>query len=193
VRHIGGQEEIPVDVTVIATTNRDLADAVEKGEFRMDLYYRLNAFSLTIPPLRERKEDIPVLARHFLASFTKEYNKAVEGFSAEAENLLMAYEWPGNVRELQNVVRGMVVLQNTKVIMPEHLPLELSGLAMRRAQKREQDRFVLPKAGISLDEFEKDLIMQALERAGRNKTKAAKLLNVSYDSFRYQLKKFGLE
>jgi len=192
VRRIGGQEEIPVDVTVIATTNRDLADAVEKGEFRMDLYYRLNAFSLTIPPLRERKEDIPVLARHFLASFTKEYNKAVEGFSAEAENLLMAYKWPGNVRELQNVVRGMVVLQNARVILPEHLPLELSGLAMRKGKGR-QDRFVLPEAGISLDEFEKDLIMQALEKTGHNKTKAAKLLNISYDSFRYQLKKFSLE
>jgi len=196
VRRIGGREEIPIDVTVIATSNKDLAAAVEKGEFRMDLYYRLNAFSLNVPPLRERKrkEDILVLARYFLASFAKEYNKPVEGFSAEAENLLMAYHWPGNVRELKNVVRGMVVLQNMKVIMPEHLPMELSALAMHKKEEGQQDRFVLPKAGISLDEFEKDLILQALERAGHNKTKAAKLLNISYDSFRYQMmKKFGLE
>lgn len=192
VRRIGGQEEIPVDVTVIATTNRDLSAAVEKGEFRMDLYYRLNAFSLHVPPLRERREDIPVLANHFLASFVKEYNKSIEGFSAEAEELMMAYKWPGNVRELKNVVRGMVVLQETRVIMREHLPLEVSGPALRSETGR-QDRFVLPEAGISLDEFEKDLILQALERAEHNKTKAAKLLKISYDSFRYQLKKFGLE
>ncbi len=192
VRRIGGQEEIPVDVTVIATTNRDLSAAVEKGEFRMDLYYRLNAFSLHVPPLRERREDIPVLAKHFLASFVKEYNKSIEGFSAEAEALMMAYPWPGNVRELKNVVRGMVVLQETRVIMSEHLPPEVSGPAIR-TETRRQDRFVLPAAGISLDEFEKDLILQALERAEHNKTKAAKLLKISYDSFRYQLKKFGLE
>jgi len=98
VRRIGGQEEIPVDVTVIATTNRNLPAAVERGEFRMDLYYRLNAFSLNVPPLRERKEDIPVLAGHFLAAFAKEYNKKIEGFSTEAENMLLAYPWPGNVR-----------------------------------------------------------------------------------------------
>jgi DNA-binding NtrC family response regulator len=192
VRRIGGQEEIPVDVTVIATTNRDLSAAVEKGEFRMDLYYRLNAFSLHVPPLRERREDIPVLAKHFLASFAKEYNKSIEGFSAEAEDLMIAYKWPGNVRELKNVVRGMVVLQETRVIMPEHLPLEVVGPAIRQERGR-QDKFVLPVEGISLDEFEKDLILQALERAEHNKTKAAKLLNISYDSFRYQLKKFGLE
>jgi DNA-binding NtrC family response regulator len=192
VRRIGGQEEIPVDVTVIATTNRDLSAAVEKGEFRMDLYYRLNAFSLHVPPLRERREDIPVLANHFLASFVKEYNKSIEGFSAEAEALMIAYKWPGNVRELKNVVRGMVVLQETRVIMPEHLPLEVAGPVICNERGR-QDRFVLPEAGFSLDEFEKDLILQALERAEHNKTKAAKLLNISYDSFRYQLKKFGLE
>jgi DNA-binding NtrC family response regulator len=193
VRRIGGQEEIPVDVTVIATTNRDLSTAVEKGEFRMDLYYRLNAFSLHVPPLRERREDIPVLAKHFLASFAKEYNKSIEGFSAEAEDVMIAYKWPGNVRELKNVVRGMVVLQETRVIMPEHLPPEVGGPAAIRNERGRRDKFVLPEAGISLDEFEQDLILQALERTEHNKTKAAKLLNISYDSFRYQLKKFGLE
>ena len=196
VRRIGGQEEIPVEVTVIATTNRDLAAAVEKGEFRMDLFYRLNAFSLNVPPLRDRdrREDIPVLANHFLASFAKEYNKAVSGFSAEAEKLMFSYHWPGNVRELKNMVRGIVVLQNTRMILPEHLPLELSGLATHREKgKAQQEGFLLPEAGMSLDEMEKGLIVQAMERAGHNKTRAAKLLSVSYDSFRYQLKKFGLE
>jgi len=192
VRRIGGQEEIGVDVTVIATTNRNLKDAVEKGDFRMDLYYRLNAFSLLVPPLRERMEDIPVLAGHFLAAFSKEYNKTIEGFSVEAARVMKFYKWPGNVRELKNVVRGIVVLQNVRVIMPEHLPAEISGLAAHRDSERKEG-FILPEEGISLDEFEKDLLVQALERSDHNKTRAAKLLRVSYDSFRYQLKKFGLE
>lgn len=196
VRRIGGQEEIPVEVTVIATTNRNLSAAVEKGEFRMDLFYRLNAFCLNVPPLcdPDRREDIPLLANHFLAAFAKEYNKPVEGFSAEAEKLMLSYRWPGNVRELKNMVRGIVVLQNTKTIMPEHLPLELSSPTTRRKKEMApQEGFQLPDAGMSLDEMEKGLIIQAMKKAGGNKTKASKLLKMSYDSFRYQLKKFSLE
>ncbi len=191
VRRIGGQQEIPVDVTVIATTNRNLRDAMEAGEFRADLYYRLNSFSLAVSPLRERTEDIPVLARHFLASFAKQYNKPVHGFAPEAEKLMRDYQWPGNVRELKNVIQGMVVLQNSAMILPEHLPLEISGLVVR-GQNAPGVRLILPDTGISLDELEKDLILQALEKSGNNKTKAAKLLNISYDSFRYQLKKLEL-
>ena len=192
VRRIGGQEEIPIDVTVIATTNRDISEAVEKGEFRMDLYYRLNAFAITVPPLRVRKEDIMFLAKHFLASFGKEYNKAMDGFSAEAEQVMLSYKWPGNVRELKNVIRGIVVLQNTKLVLPEHLPAEI-GRPEVSTSSRGNNKFLLTEQGMSLDDLEKDLIIQALEMTGRNKTKAAKLLHVSYDSFRYQLKKFGLE
>ncbi len=192
VRRIGGQEEIPVEVTVIATTNRDLSDAVEKGEFRMDLYYRLNAFSLAIPPLRERKEDISLLIRHFLSAFAKEYHKPIDGFSPEAEKIMSSYPWPGNVRELKNVVRGIVVLQNAGEILPEHLPVEVSRLTTREHSGK-RDKFVLPETGISLDDFEKDLIIQSLQIAENNRTRAAKLLGMSYDSFRYQLKKFGLE
>lgn len=195
VRRIGGREEIPVDVTVIATTNRDLAKAVEGGEFRGDLFYRLNAFAINVPPLRDpdRREDISVLADHFLKSFAREYNKAVEGFSAEARELMLNYRWPGNVRELKNMVRSLVVFGDARVVMPEHLPLEVSGLSGGGHEKGEPGRFVLPESGISLDEVEKDLLLQALQLAANNKTKAAKLLNISYDSFRYQLKKFGLE
>jgi len=192
IRRIGGQEEIPVAVTVIATTNRDLAGAVEKGEFRNDLYYRLNAFAIAVPPLRERKEDIMLLANIFLVSFSQEYNKTIEGFSEEAEKLMLSYPWPGNVRELRNVVRSIVVFQNTALVMPEHLPAEIGrrALSVKNTQKA---GYILPETGISLDDFEKDMILQALDMTGHNKTKAAKLLHVSYDSFRYQLKKFGLE
>ena len=192
VRRIGGTAEIPIDVTVIATTNMDIQTAIEKGEFRMDLFYRLNAFSLFIPPIRDRKEDIMLLARHFLSQFTSRYkNQKIRDFSPEAEKYLMGYRWPGNVRELKNVIERIVVLENTELILPEHLPREiLSQPVVSGFQPK--DKFVLPENGISLDDIERDLILQALDRANNNKTLAAKLLNISYDSLRYQIKKFKL-
>jgi DNA-binding NtrC family response regulator len=192
-RRIGGREEIPIDVTVIATTNKDIPGAVGKGEFRKDLFYRLNIFSLHIPPLRERSEDVPPLARHFLGHFAVRYkNKSVQGFSPEVEKLLRAYSWPGNVRELKNVIERIVVLENTELIMPEHLPHEILSQTVT-AGVRPEKKFLLPEEGVSLDELEKDLILQALGRARNNKTLAAKLLNITYDSLRYQIKKLGLE
>lgn len=193
IRRIGGKEEIPIDVTVIATTHRNLSDAVEKGEFRMDLFYRLNAFSLHILPLKERREDIPVLARHFLSSFATKYNKRkLKGFSPEAERLLLSYSWPGNVRELKNVMERIVVLEGADMILPRHLPKEISNQSIP-VSPMARDRFVLPPTGLSLDALEKDLILQALQKANHNKSQAAKLLNISYDTLRYQIKKFGLE
>ena len=193
VRRIGGHGELPIDVTVIATTNRDLADGVEKGDFRKDLFYRLNTFSLNVPPLRERKEDIPVLSRHFLGHFAARYrNKALQGISPEAAGLLSAYHWPGNVRELKNVIERIVVLENAEMILSEHLPREILSHTVTGGSQGEK-RFVLPEGGVSLDDLEKDLIQQALEKAKDNKTLAAKLLNISRDSLRYQIKKFGLE
>ncbi len=191
-RRIGGKEEIPVDVTLIATTNRNLSEAVEKGNFRLDLFYRLNTFSLFIPPIRERKEDIMALARHFLSDFSEKYNRhTIKDFSPGAEKLLLSYRWPGNARELKNVVERIVVLENTEIIGPEHLPKEISRVQETSAAVCE--RFVLPEKGISLEEMEKDLIMQALAKADHNKTLAAKLLGISYDSLRYHTKKYGLE
>jgi DNA-binding NtrC family response regulator len=193
IRRIGGKDEIPIDVTVIATTHRNGSDAVEKGQFRMDLFYRLNAFSVHILPLKERREDIPVLARHFLSSFATKYNKKkLKGFSREAEKILLSYNWPGNVRELKNVIERIVVLESADMILPEHLPKEISNQSIPVSQMA-KDRFVLPPTGLSLDELERDLILQALQKANHNKSQAAKLLNISYDSLRYQIKKFGLE
>lgn len=193
IRRIGGQKEIPIEVTVIATTNRNLPEAVEKGEFRMDLFYRLNIFALSLPPLRERKEDIPLLAKYFLTHFTSQYkNKVIKGISPKVEQVMYSYRWPGNVREMKNVIERIVVLETSELISPEHLPREMLGQVMP-APPPIAVRFVLPEAGISLDELERDLITQALERAKNNKTIAAKLLNITYDSLRYQIKKFGLE
>ncbi len=192
VRRLGGRSEVPIQVTVIATTNRDLRQAVEKGDFRKDLFYRLNTFALHVPPLRERKEDIPLLLRYFLARFAARYNnKTLRGVSPEAESLFVAYSWPGNIRELKNVIERIVVLENAEMILPVHLPKEISRQSVA-VTNTAGDKFVLPEEGISLDELEKNLIMQALERAKHNKTLAAKLLNISYDSLRYQIKKLDL-
>lgn len=193
VRHVGGGEEIPVDMTVISTTNKNLAEAVETREFRRDLFFRLNTFHVRMPPLRQRREDVPLLAKHFFASFNDgRSSKAVKRLSPEAEEILMAYDWPGNIRELRNLIERIVVLESAAEIRPEHLP---DRLTTRKRTSAEQyvSGFVLPESGISLELVEKDLIVQALERSHNNRTQAAKLLNISYDTLRYQIKKFGLD
>jgi two-component system response regulator AtoC len=193
IRPIGGKVEIPVDFTAIATTSRNLSEAVREQKFREDLFFRLSPFYFHIPPLRERKEDIPILAKHFLSFFSNKYKKtAIRDFTAESIQFMSAYRWPGNVRELKNLVERIVVLQDTEVITPEHLPKWIFGQETTEEQHI-GDRFILPASGISLEKIEKDLILQALEKANHNKTLAAKLLDISYDSLRYQLKKFGIK
>ena len=193
IRPIGGKVEIPVDFTAIATTSRNLSEAVSKGKFREDLFFRLSPFYFHIPPLRERKEDIPILARHFLSFFSNKYKKtAIRDFAPETVRFMRAYHWPGNVRELKNLVERIVVLQDTEVITPEHLPKWIFGEEKTKEQSF-GNRFILPASGISLEKLERDLILQALEKANHNKTLAAKLLDISYDSLRYQLKKFGIK
>jgi DNA-binding NtrC family response regulator len=193
IRPIGGSEEIPIDVTVIATTNRNLSDAVKNGDFRMDLFYRLSTFYLHVPPLRERREDIPLMATYFLSQFAKRYNKkTIKSFSPAAEKILESYDWPGNIRELRNLVERLVVLESAEEILPKHLPNWLTGQS-GVVSPTPKGEFTLPETGISLDEVEKGLIIQALERTNHNKAQAAKLLQISYDTLRYQVKKFGLE
>jgi DNA-binding NtrC family response regulator len=193
VRPVGGSEEIPIDVTVIATTNRNLAEAVDKGTFRMDLFFRLSTFYLHIPPLRERQDDIPHITRHFLSQFTTRYQRGtMTTISSEAEKILNSYGWPGNIRELKNLLERLVVLEGAEEIVPEHLPNWLTSKAGITTHAPD-GRVSLPAEGISLDDLEKDLIFQALERTNKNKSQAAKLLGLSYDAFRYQVKKLGLE
>ena len=194
VRRLGGKVDLSVDVTVIATTNRDLKKAVADKDFRQDLFFRLSTFALNLPPLRERREDIPLLARYFLESFRQKYaKKDLKGFSSEAEKKLQEYNWPGNVRELKNVVERCVVLSNSEMISLENLPLELCAEgALPFVERRKNPRLILPEKGIALEDVEKDLIRQALQRTGNNQTKAAKLLNISYDSLRYQVKKYDI-
>lgn len=199
VRRIGGKWDIPVDVTIITTTNRNLSEAVKTNRFRADLFFRLSAFYLHIPPLRERRNDIPLLTRHILSYFCMQYNnKTIKGFSPEAEKLMTLYNWQGNVRELKNLVERIVVLENVEEILPEHLPSWLTGqLSTTDLSSANAKLYILPETGASMEkleeEFKKDIFIQALQRAGQNKTLAAKLLNISYDSFRHQLRKIRLE
>ena len=194
VRRVGGRHDIPIDITVFATTNRNLDRAVKDGEFRIDLYFRLNIFSLHIPPLRERREDIMDLAEHYLEQFCGKYNRPViPRIRPEAEKLLLSYSWPGNVRELRNVIERIVVLESGQAVLPDHLPKEILFSKEQESASPSSAGFTLPDAGLSLDGVEKDLILQALERSGRNKSQAAKLLGITYDTLRYQIKKFGLE
>ncbi len=193
VRRLGGKADIPVETTVIATTNRKIAEGVREGTFRKDLFYRLNTFSLHIPPLRERSADVPLLARHFLSLFSRKYRRMdIKGFSREAESHLSSYNWPGNVRELANVIERVVVLKSVETIQPEHISFLFNGHAPDTGTM-EAGRFLLPEEGLSLEDLEKDLLIQALERADNNKAKAAKLLNITYDTLRYQIKKFGIQ
>ena len=193
IRRIGGKSEMPIDATVIATTNKNLSDAVSNGEFRKDLFFRLSTFYLHIVPLRERREDIAPLADHFLKIFTTKYNnRCIKGFTPEAGRVLRSASWPGNVGELKNLIERIVVLENTEMIGPEHIPGWITGGTMYNGPKP-SNGFQLPDSGIDLENLEKNLIQQALKKAENNKALAAKLLNISYDSLRYQVKKFGLE
>lgn len=193
IRRIGGKGELSIDTAVIATTNRDLPEAVNSGEFRKDLFFRLSTFYLHIVPLRERTDDIPLLTRHFFSHYATKHNyKTIKGFSPEAEQRLLSYGWPGNVRELKNLVERLVVLEKEDIIRPEHLSKWILGGSITTEQPV-SDKIKLPDAGISLEDVEKDLILQALEKAKQNKTRAAKLLNISYDTLRYQVKKYGIQ
>jgi DNA-binding NtrC family response regulator len=193
IRRIGGKGEIAVEATVIATTNRNLSEAVSSGQFRKDLFFRLTTFYLHVLPLRKRQDDIPLLANYFLTHFAQKYNKKrIKGFSPEAEKVMVSYAWPGNVRELKNLVERFVVLEDAEVIAPEHMPRWIFGDTLG-AKQLAGDKISLPDSGISLEEVEKDLIRQALEKSNYNKTLASKLLNISYDTLRYQVKKYGLE
>jgi len=184
-RRVGGKEEISVDVRIIAATNGDLKAEVEEGVFREDLYYRLHVFPIFIPPLRERKEDIMLLAHFFLEQFNKEFGKEIRGFSEDASDYMVNYDWPGNIRELKNAVERATILGNADMITPELLFPEICG------QETTDAIYKLPEEGIALEEVERRLIKQALDMAGWNQISAAKLLRLGRGALQYRMKKYG--
>jgi two-component system response regulator AtoC len=186
-KRVGGSVDIKVDVRVIAATNRSLEAEVKKGRFREDLYYRLNVMAVTLPPLRERRDDIPRLINHYVDLFNTEFRKKIHGVSVNAMTALRAYGWPGNVRELRNAVERAMLLAETNELNESHFPVLAS------ATGELSTGISLPAGGINLEALERSLTVQALERAGWNQTKAASLLGLNRDQIRYRIEKFELE
>ena len=187
---VGGLERIKVDVRIIAATNKDIAKAMEKGEFRDDLYYRLNVINIHIPPLRERRDDILLLAQFFLNQFNQEYDKKIKIISTEVMELLLLYSWPGNVRELKNVIERAVAIANERdeVVLPRHLPIELIG----ENDKADRDYYGDKKI-LSLAEFEKRHIINILKRVNWNKSLAAKKLGINRQTLYNKLKQYDIQ
>ena len=186
---VGSSQTIKVDVRVIAATNRNLEEAIQKGTFREDLYYRLNVVTITLPPLRERKEDIPPLIEHFLKKYSRENNKEVVSVSKEAKDLLMSYNYPGNIRELENIIERAVVLCRGDTLTMQDLPLNLRESGVEASLKQPSGERSLPD---TLEEIERMLISQALEKSGGVQTKAAEELGISERVLRYKMKKYRI-
>jgi two-component system, NtrC family, response regulator PilR len=211
-RRVGGTEEVEADIRIIAATNRDLAKMVAEGQFREDLYYRINVIPVRLPPLRERTGDVEMLAEHFVAKFAEQMNKGISGISGGAMGYLTAHPWPGNVRELENAMERAVALERTPSILPESLPETVRGAAPSAMSPANAaaaaaaaaaalegtgaPRPVLDK-GFDLEQhvqgLEREYIAEALRRSGGVKVKAAELLGMSFRSFRYYMKKYNLK
>lgn len=184
---LGSNKTLRTDVRVVAATNVDLRAALEQGTFREDLYYRLNVVPMNIPPLRERKEDIPYLARHFVAKLAPEMGTPVESIHEAAIQCLMQYDWPGNVRQLENVIERSLVLCAKPVLDAADIRLDDTG----RTRTSAGDGFLPP--GMSLDDYEKSIIREALKRANGNKSQAARLLGLTRNALRYRLSQMGMD
>ncbi|MCF8039795.1 MAG: sigma-54 dependent transcriptional regulator [Desulfohalobiaceae bacterium] len=183
---VGGTREVPVDIRILAATNRSLKEEIARGTFREDLYYRLNVFTLRIPPLRQRKDDIPLFCRYFVDKFARRFQKEVGGISRDVLNRFREYHFPGNVRELENVIERAVVLADGPMIHLEHLPRRLQQKSKAKVQESDN-----PLA--SLDEMEKRHIQKVLAFTGNNKSRAAEILNISRVSLWRKIKAYDLE
>lgn len=194
VRRVGGTEDIKVEVRIIAATNRDLEQMVQQGTFRQDLYYRLNVINIRTPPLRERRDDIPLLAGHFLQKYSERFSKQIQTISKEAMDLLKKYDFPGNVRELENIIERTVALESGATVLPESLPQFVNTPTGRKMVS--SDGIEITDEGIDLqkvlDQLEKELLVKAIHQANGVKKRAAKLLGITFRSMRYRVEKFSL-
>lgn len=190
VQRVGADAAITVDVRVLAATNRDLREEVAQKRFREDLYFRLNVISIEVPPLRNRGEDIPVLAAHFLERFASRNRKNIRGFSPQALSCLLRYSWPGNVRELENAVERAVILCNGDLITERELPAVVTGPVPVEERVAEGE---ISLAGLPLDEVERRAIEETLHQTGDNKSEAARRLGITRATLHNKLRKYGLE
>jgi len=194
-KRVGGTEDIRVDVRIISATNKDLEEAVRAKQFREDLFYRLNVIQIKLPTLRERKEDIPSLAGHFLNRYAEELGKQISQISPDALRILIQYDYPGNVRELQNIIERAVALENSQELTPSNLSSYLEEQSLN-LNKRKGFDLEIPNEGIDLEkiveDIERTLLVKALDRTKGIKKKAAELLHINFRSMRYRLEKYGL-
>jgi transcriptional regulator with GAF, ATPase, and Fis domain len=186
-KRVGGSADIRVDVRVIAATNKTLQDEVRAGRFREDLFYRLNVLPIALPPLRERADDIPLLVTFYIDAYNVEFKKKVRGVTTDAMKRLNAYGWPGNIRELRNAVERAMLLSESDTLTADDFTLGGAAAAPL------SDRVALPASGIDLEQLERSLVVQALERTGWNQTRASALLGLNRDQIRYRIEKFHLE
>jgi DNA-binding NtrC family response regulator len=185
-KRVGGSQDVRVDVRVVAATNRSLQEEVKKGQFREDLFYRLNVMSVALAPLRERRSDVPLLIAHYIDAFNTEFRKKIRGVTPSAMAALQAYPWRGNVRELRNAVERAMLLTEGNELNEAHFPMLTTG------DTELATGMGLPAEGINLEELERTLVVQALERSHWNQTKAASLLGLNRDQIRYRIEKFDL-
>jgi two-component system response regulator PilR (NtrC family) len=196
-KHVGGNEDITVDIRIISATNKSLEEEVIAGNFREDLFYRLNVIEIKVPPLRERKADLRALAQHFLEKYSTEMGKEITKFSSYAIDLLKKYDFPGNIRELENLLERSVALSTTNIILPDSLALSLHK--RRWIEGFKDRRFDLDEVarGVALDsileEIEREYLKKALDCSNGNKNKAAELLGISFRSLRYRFDKLGID
>ncbi|HUO03881.1 MAG TPA: sigma-54 dependent transcriptional regulator [Candidatus Binataceae bacterium] len=195
VRRVGGNDPVRVDVRLVAATNKSLPEEVDQGRFREDLYYRVNVVTITLPPLRERRGDIPLLAAHALSKFGHLAEGRVKEISREAMEVMLDYAWPGNVRQLESAIERAILLCEGDKIMPTELPHEvLARKTMGKVGARARaGKFEIPSEGINFENFERDLILQAMEKSDWVIAKAAKMLGMSYRTLQYRLDKFELK
>jgi transcriptional regulator with PAS, ATPase and Fis domain len=189
---LGGEKEISVNVRVLAATNRNLEEEVKKGNFREDLFYRLNVVKIDIPPLRERQEDIPFIAYSFLQEFNQKFNKSINGIDPAALDLLKSYRWKGNIRELRNVMERVVLLCEEDMLRVHHFAFLIEN---KSEEDNDSDAFVLkiPSKGITMDEVVKTLIQKTLLITNGNQVQAAKILGLSRSKLRYRMEQLGIE
>ncbi len=187
-RRVGGTKEIHIDTRIISASSRNIETCISEGTFREDLYYRLNVASITLPPLRDRKEDVILLAEHFLKSYNTEFKKNLKGITNKLKTKLLEHSWPGNVRELKNAIERAVLFENSDLLTCDNISL-LDNLA---TPSNNHTVIQIPNDGLSLVDIEKSLIEQALIKTNRNQTRAAKLLNISRETLKYRMKKFNI-
>jgi two-component system response regulator HydG len=184
---LGGTQTIKVDTRVIAATNKNLEEEIQEGRFRDDLYYRLNVITVEVPPIRRRREDIPLLADFFLKQYAQKNRRLIKGFTPRATDLLMRYDWPGNVRELENIIERAVIMVRGEMITPLEFPDDLQKLD----EELKTSQIDL-SPGRSLKEVEKDMILRTLEETGGNRTHAARILGISRRTLQLKLKEYGI-